>query len=102
LNNRIRQAFDRITPQDIGNHRIQPQADAAAFYIQFLRDPMKADLLYRVEGSSDLQGASTGIYNSRMDNQGNNQGERMRIADPVSPSEPGTARRFLLLHVEPQ
>jgi hypothetical protein len=63
---------------------------------------MKADLLYRVEGSSDLQGASTGIYNSRMDNQGNNQGERMRIADPVSPSEPGTARRFLLLHVEPQ
>ena len=63
--------------------------------IIFRRNPDLVDIAYVVEASSDLNNWNEVVYDSRVDTQPNNQGDRMRIEH-----QSGDSRRFLRLRVK--
>jgi hypothetical protein len=64
--------------------------------LRFPRDPAKRDIAYVVEASSDLRVWSEVLYDSRIDQRDNTDGQWMRVTDEAGPEE---GRRFLRLRV---
>lgn len=66
--------------------------------LTFYRDPENIGIAYIVEASSALDHWTEVLYDSRIDLQPNNLGERMRINDTLPADDSGL--RFMRMRVE--
>ncbi|MEX2382549.1 MAG: CotH kinase family protein, partial [Opitutales bacterium] len=73
--------------------------DGDRLSISFVRDPLRQEIAYLVEASSDLLDWSEVLYDSRLDAEPNNEGSMMRIEDSLDRQEAPGGTRFLRVRV---